>query len=276
MNKQDVNILVLPDIHGRRFWYDAINMFPKDEYPNLDIVFLGDYVDPYESLEHITRQEAIDNFKDILEYAKNDNRIKLLIGNHDMHYWYNAPYKSRVDYKNYDKIKDMFLQNFTLFNVAFEKIVNNEKFLFTHAGVTKQWFDHLRFIGKTAQIMHKDKLKDDQLEYCKFLENFEPDAIHLNKLKLNFQGQANLWMASYARGGDYNCGSCIWEDLTEWFYQGTEIGDMWQIFGHSRWSKDNPEEAYINKDKKIACVDTAYAWVITNDAQIKKLEEIEK
>ena len=276
MRKQDVNILILPDIHGRRFWYDAVNEFPKDKYPNLDIIFLGDYVDPYESLEHITRQDAIDNFKDILEYANNDSRIKLLIGNHDMHYWYNAPYKSRVDHKNYDKIKDMFLQNFTLFNVAFEKIVNNEKFLFTHAGVTKQWFEHLRFIGKNAQIIHKDKLKENQLEYCKFLENFEPDAKHLNKLKLNFQGQANLWMASYARGGDSGCGSCIWEDLSEWLYEGTEIGNMWQIFGHSRWSKENPDEAYINKEKKIACIDTKYAWVITNGGELKKLEEIEK
>ena len=274
MNKQDVNILVLPDIHGRRFWYDAINEFPKREYPNLDIVFLGDYVDPYESLEHITRKDAIYNFNDILKFANNDSRIKLLIGNHDMHYWYDAPYKSRVDEKNYDIIKDMFLKNFDLFNIAFDKTINDKYFLFTHAGVTKQWFEHLRFVGKTAQIIHKDKLKDDQLEYCKFLETFEPDAEHLNNLKINFQGQANLWMASWARGGDDKCGSCIWEDLQEWFYEGVEIPDIYQIFGHSRWSKDNPDEAYIDKNRKFACIDTKYAWVITNNGKLKKLSEI--
>lgn len=274
MSKQDVNILILPDIHGRRFWYDAVNEFPKEEYPNLDIVFLGDYVDPYESIEHIGRQEAIDNFKDILDYANNDSRIKLLIGNHDMHYWYNAQYKSRVDYKNYDKIKDMFLQNFTLFNVAFDKTINDRYFLLTHAGVTKQWYEHLRFIGKFAQTTKINKISEERIEYCKFLENFEPDAEHLNKLKINFQGQANLWMASYARGGDNSCGSCIWEDLREWFYEGVEIPDIYQIFGHSRWSKDNPDEAYIDKERKFACIDTKYAWVITNNGELKKLSEI--
>jgi len=274
MNKKDVNILILPDIHGRRFWYDSVNNFPKDEYPNLDIVFLGDYVDPYESIENISRQDAIDNFKDILYYAKNDSRIKLLIGNHDMHYWYDAPYKSRVDNKNYDKIKDMFLQNFTLFNIAFDKTINDKYFLLTHAGVTKQWYEHLRFVGKLGQITKIGKISEEQIEYCKFLKNFKPDAEHLNKLKLNFQGQANLWMASWARGGDDKCGSCIWEDLREWYYEGVEIPDIYQIFGHSRWSKDNPDEAYIDKERKFACVDTKYAWVITNNGELKKLSEI--
>ena len=267
----NINILVIPDIHGRTFWKNDIDMFPKEEYPNLDIIFLGDYLDPYESLEGINRIQAINNFNDILEYARNDRRIHLLIGNHDMHYWYNAPYKSRVDAKNYDKIKDMFLQNFTLFNVAYDKKINRRNFLFTHAGVTKQWFEHLKFVGKTALLIHKDKLTDDQKEFCKFLENFEPDAEHLNKLKLNFQGQANLWMCSWVRGGDDKCGSCIWEDLREWYYKGTEIPKLYQIFGHSRWGKDDPDEAYIDEKRKFACIDTAYSWVITNKGQLKKL-----
>ena len=272
MNKQDVNILILPDIHGRRFWYDSVNNFPKDEYPDLDIVFLGDYVDPYESIENISRQDAIDNFKDILDYAKNDSRIKLLIGNHDMHYWYNAPYKSRVDEKNYDKIKDMFLQNFTLFNIAFDKTVNDRYFLLTHAGVTKQWYEHLRFVGKLGQITKIGKISEEQIEYCK--KDMEPTADNLNMLKSVKLGQHNLWCVGWVRGGDNNCGSCIWEDLREWYYEGVEIPDIYQIFGHSRWSKDNPDEAYIDKERKFACIDTKYAWVITNNGELKKLSEI--
>ena len=60
------------------------------------------------------------------------------------------------------------------------------------------------------QMGSYSKLTDEQKEYCNFLKNFTLSADNLNKLKLNFQGQANLWMASYARGGDNNCGSCIW------------------------------------------------------------------
>ena len=40
--------------------------------------------------------------------------------------------------------------------------------------------------------------------------NYESQvADKLNKMKLNFQGQANLWMVSWARGGEYQNGSCL-------------------------------------------------------------------
>ena len=269
--KNNINVLVIPDIHGRKFWKNDIDKFPKEEYHDLDIVFLGDYVDPYKH-EGITREEAIDNFKEILDYTNNDNRIHLLIGNHDMHYWYNAPYKSRVDIENYNKIQEMFLQNFTLFNVAFDKTIDNKFFLFTHAGVSKPWLDHLHNIGKFSLETKFGKITDEQKEYCKFLQNIKPYAKDLNKLKDNFQGQANLWMASYARGGDYPNGSCIWEDLSEWQFNGMEIPDIWQVFGHSRWSKSDPDNAYINKERKFACVDTASSWIIDNDGNIIKVQ----
>lgn len=270
MTHKNIHTLIIPDVHGRIFWKEALNEFPKDKYPNLIIIFLGDYVDPYE-FEGVTRLGAIDNFKEIIDVAKNDNRIHLLIGNHDMHYWYDAYFKSRVDNKNYDKIKDMFLQNFTLFNIAYEETINNEKYLYTHAGVSKPWLNHLRFIGDLSLKTNIGKLADDQIPFCEMLRDMTPDADKLNKMKDNFQGQANLWMASYARGGDYNCGSCIWEDLGEWMYEGMEIPGLWQIFGHSRWSKSDPDDAFIDKKRKFACVDTASAWVITNKGKLKKL-----
>ena len=40
--------LIIPDVHGRDFWKDAANRFPGN------IVFLGDYLDPY-PLEEIGR-----------------------------------------------------------------------------------------------------------------------------------------------------------------------------------------------------------------------------
>lgn len=270
MTYKNIHTLIIPDVHGRIFWKEALNEFPKDKYPNLVIIFLGDYVDPYE-FEGVTRLGAINNFKEIIDAAKNDNRIHLLIGNHDMHYWYDAYFKSRVDNKNYDKIKDMFLQNFTLFNIAYEETINNEKYLYTHAGVSKPWLNHLRFIGDLSLKTNIGKLADDQIPFCEMLRDMTPDADKLNKMKDNFQGHANLWMASYARGGDYNCGSCIWEDLGEWLYEGMEIPGIWQIFGHSRWSKSDPDDAFIDKKRKFACVDTASAWVITDKGKLKKL-----
>ena len=43
---------------GRIFWKEAIEKYNKDNYPNLTIVFLGDYVDPYD-FEGITRKDAM-------------------------------------------------------------------------------------------------------------------------------------------------------------------------------------------------------------------------
>ena len=275
MIKTDIHTLVLPDIHGRTFWKDAINQFPKDQYPNLSIVFLGDYLDPYD-FEEISKKDAIENFKEIIQLSKEDNRIHLLIGNHDMHYWYNAHYKVRVDHKNYNDIKDLFLRNFIRFNIAFEEEINGVKYLYTHAGVTKYWFDHLHFVGENSLKFHKDKLDEEQRRYCGFLSRLEPCARDLNQLKINFQGQANLWMASIFRGGDSDCGSCIWADSSEWTYENSIIPniDMWQIFGHSL-AAGGFDEGLVNFDKKIAMLDSRQAWVISNNGELSKLKDID-
>ena len=279
---KNIHTLIIPDIHGRIFWKEAIEYYSKEKYPNLVIVFLGDYVDPYD-FEGITRKDAIDNFKEIIKLAKEDNRVHLLIGNHDMHYWYDASYKSRVDHKNYDKIKDLFLKNFTLFNIAYEETINNKKYLYTHAGVSSFWLRHLQFIGKLSVQNNKKyridqfgnkvkKLSDEQLPFAQMLETMTPDAEKLNKMKLNFQGQANLWMVSWARGGEYQSGSCLWEDWSEFKYKGMEIKGLWQIFGHSRWSKPDPEEADIDKRRHLANIDTASAWTITDKGTLSKFK----
>ncbi len=44
------NILVVPDVHGRKFWETAL------DYPG-EIIFLGDYTDPYPR-EGITMADA--------------------------------------------------------------------------------------------------------------------------------------------------------------------------------------------------------------------------
>lgn len=281
MEKNNIHTIVIPDVHGRTFWKTVFERYPQEEFPNIPIIFLGDYVDPYD-FEGIDKEFAIDNFKEIIDIAKKDKRVHLLIGNHDMHYWYDAPYKCRVDKKNYNIIKDIFLQNFTLFNIAYEEIINNEKYLYTHAGVSSFWLRHLQFIGKLCVQNNKQyrmdqfgkkvkKLSDEQLPFAQMLETMTPDAEKLNKMKLNFQGQANLWMASYSRGGDYSDGSCIWADLSEWYYNGSEIPEIWQVFGHSRWSKKDPDNPYIDWDRKFACVDTASSWIITNEGKFEKI-----
>ena len=287
MKRRHINTLVIPDIHGRTFWKDAISQFPKEEWQDLDIVFLGDYLDPYENIEDVTRLGAIENFKEIIELAKNDSRVHLLIGNHDMHYWYDARFKSRVDLYNYGTIKDLFLKNFTLFNVAYENEIDGIRYLYTHAGCTSYWIRHLKFVGENGISLNKEyridrlgnkikKVSDEQLPFCKMLKDIVPTAEQLNKFKLNFQGQALLWSISWYRGGDDQDGSCIWADFSEWAYNGVEIPGIFQIFGHSLFSGGSLDEGTIDHIRGFAMLDARQAWCIDCEGNIAKLKEIEE
>lgn len=277
-----IHTLVIPDIHGRTFWKEALERFPKDSFQNLSIVFLGDYLDPYE-FEGINKTDAIDNFKEIIEKAKEDSRIHLLIGNHDMHYWYNAIVKVRFDRIHCGNIKDLFLQNFTLFNIAYEEEINSQRYLYTHAGVTSFWLHHLNFIGDICIKRNKEtrrdlfgnekkKLSDERIPFCNMLKNMKGTAEELNKMKLDFQGQALLWEVSWLRGGDSDSGSCIWADFGEWNYENSNINNTWQIFAHSL-SNGGFDEGIVNYDKKFAMLDSRCAWVITDTQEIIKLKD---
>lgn len=73
-------IAICSDCHGRQFWKDVIPR--KDEFEK--IIFLGDYLDPY-GFEGVSNLNALDNFKEILEFKKeNIDKVVLLIGNHKM------------------------------------------------------------------------------------------------------------------------------------------------------------------------------------------------
>ena len=57
-------ILIIPDVHGRDFWKEAIE---RKDYEKA--VFLGDYSDPYD-IEGITDDVAIDNFEQLFGAVK--------------------------------------------------------------------------------------------------------------------------------------------------------------------------------------------------------------
>ena len=71
-------ILVIPDVHGRKFWHKAEEMIDKVD----KVVFLGDYLDPY-SYEGITFEDAVMEFEDILAFKEDySDKVVLLLGNH--------------------------------------------------------------------------------------------------------------------------------------------------------------------------------------------------
>ncbi len=216
------NVLVVPDIHGRKFWTEPckdIDSFSK-------IVFLGDYLDPYD-FEGISNSEAVDNFKDVIRFREsNPNKVVLLLGNHDLpyfsdYYYSLSDYHCRHMYKYHQVIHDMFNENRGLFSIAF--LMNNE-IIFTHAGIPSEW------LYNDAGI---DKSEKDMKSVCRKI-NAMPDSREGLKL---------LSCCGFYRGGKNMCGSCVWADIHEMkddsLYVRNSLGGMFpiqrkkQIFGHT-------------------------------------------
>lgn len=234
MNK---NLLIIPDVHGRLFWKQAI-----DSYPNTETIFLGDYLDPYWNIDGIRREQAFEVFKEILQLAKERNNIHLLLGNHDWHYIHEID-SCRIDRYRFNQIKQLFVENKDLFKLSFEWCNDNKKYLFTHAGVTESWLREINF-----------DIKDLNSE-------------NLNNLINTDNGIKYISMISYYRGGYDYFGSLIWADLREHLSSNILINDYYQIFAHS-YSKRQ-----IIRDN-FAMLDCARAFILTENNEIKKIEEM--
>lgn len=226
-----MNILVIPDVHGRTFWKDAVEKHTNDCDK---IVFLGDYLDSY-PWEFITRKMTIENFKEIIKYKKdNPDKVVLLLGNHDLAYYdRNFPYRVRYDSSNAYKIKQNFGRNRSLFQLAYE--VNLDKhYLFTHAGVLRSWYER-----------HKELIGDLTVD-------------NLNRLKTFPGGIRALCDVSRERGGFGRIGSMVWSDIDE-KSELEDFDDIYQIFGHSQ------QDSQPVITDTWACLDCRRAFVLNEE-----------
>ena len=224
--KKNIKILFVPDIHGRDFWRKSVlNTLEKS---NAKIVFLGDYIDPYED-DFIEQMEAdskfdyrkysIDVLNDIIDLKyKYPDRIILLQGNHDTGYSIGKDIcESRRDYLNAATITEIFRENWDKFQLAYEETINGVHFVFSHAGISTD------FMEKYYNVTEKDKMVD-------FLNN-----IWLTKEKLHFLGVYD----NYRGYGGTEWASPIWADIRQMSKLTKEntVGDF-QIVGHTQLIND--------------------------------------
>ena len=126
-----MEVILIGDIHGRTIWKQIVERHPDADH----FVFFGDYFDPYEDIPY---WELAKNFKAIVQLKKElGDRVVLLLGNHDLHYYADVEPCSRYDYLNSSRIANLFKESLHLFQVAFEF----EGLLCTHAGVSPSWLD---------------------------------------------------------------------------------------------------------------------------------------
>ena len=220
-----MKVLVLPDIHGRRFWVEPCKKV--DNYEK--IIFLGDYFDPYK-FEDISFSDCIDNFKEIINFKKNNiDKVVLLIGNHDLPYysdeyyhfsWYHCRHSSSF----HDEIAELFEKNRKLLQLSC--VV--EDVLFTHAGVESGWLSNV--------------VKCDETDINKISDN-------INLLLHQKNGMEKLYCITSERGGRDRYGSCVWTDVHDMMWDNDvitkkPINNIKQVFGHTM-------QAFYNEKRDI-------------------------
>ena len=221
-------ILIVPDVHGRTFWHQAKELVDRVD----QIVFLGDYLDPYPH-EGISFDEAFEEFNEILEFKKEyPDLVTLLVGNHDMHYIIDEFMNcSRRNMEMQDQLHELYNSNLDLL-----KLIHTEgDWLFSHAGVYKNWMDKYEFTL-------------DDLNLQTFLNSHWPALEDL----------------SWYRGGDNSVGSCIWADIRESVNYGL-IPNYKQVVGHTQLN----EKPYISD--KIACLDVRRCFIL--DTETNEINE---
>lgn len=132
-----MKIGVIPDVHGCTAWKKNIEKLKDCD----KIVFLGDYVDSLNENER--GLPALANVKEIIEVAKSDPRIDLLVGNHEFeNYWFGHGRCSGFQENCYQAYHQFFEENADVFKIA----VQYDGWVFSHAGFTKTWVEEtMRF-----------------------------------------------------------------------------------------------------------------------------------
>lgn len=246
-----MNVLVLPDIHSRVFWREAINKYSKDVDK---VIFLGDYIDPYyDELKGNPDSMECDDFYDVdsnlmmlddIVSLKKKEPLKyiLLTGNHtDSYIWSDFSAAKRTDEQNWNTYHKFFTKNLIYFNLVY--VIDNV--IFSHAGITKEWLSYINLLPDDIMTAAKTLMDTD-------LSDFNPNIIST---------------IGWFRGG-YGAGSCEWADIREHIekvidpilneFIGKGYDGVFQVFGHTQL------KAPLICDK-WACLDCRKAFIVNTE-----------
>lgn len=235
MNKK---VLIIPDIHGRTFWRDAVKR-------NIDkvekIVFLGDYLDPY-PYEQINEHYAVTNLQNIIDLKReNKDKVVLLLGNHDWpyimpQYFHTSRHSAFIE----PLAHSTFMADIELFQMVYTHSIGTHRYVFSHAGIHPKWVN-----------MYFDNTDIDEISS---LFNCRPVDIPTYALD-------SLNCASSLRGGDAPAGSMTWADVREWSLVSHDPSTT-HIFGHTQ-QLGRPIITH-----EYACLDCREAFILNAEGEI--------
>lgn len=271
IDKNDINTILIPDVHGRKFWEDALPFIEQ----GIPTIFMGDYLDVY-SHEKISRAEALKNFETIIDIAKNHSNVQLLFGNHDAGYAMDSYIcDCRTDYRNFNKIRKIFKDNFELFKLCVKVDVDGKIFMISHAGIHPWWLNSYKnTFNQMCQkcnttFEHIDTFLNDIL-LRPFKKDFIPDESEDN-LFLFKAALTILGACGRERGGRDAAGSLIWADINE--YNPNYVKDTFkyeQIVGHTmQYYSVSP----VIIPGVITCIDCFDCFFIDNEGDLRRLKD---
>lgn len=212
---------IIGDVHGNPVALDLI----MDDAIN---VFVGDYLDAKRE-NYQTGQEI--NFLEILRYKQeNPDKVNLLLANHDMPYFFLGRYGYVAANSKAFHYYEMFQTHKHLFDgVAYGK----GKYLITHAGVSKVWYEKYfgEYKGETAEELAQklnDLFWEDPNAYT-----FGEQHYYVTDIYGDDEHQSPVWIRPRA--------------LKE--YNLLENTDIVQIVGHT------PKQKIENFNNKIIFID---------------------
>lgn len=221
-----MNVISVGDLHGKNCW-KKIDLNRYDQ-----IVFIGDYVDS----EIHSNLEILSNLYELLRLKKTfPDKVVLLLGNHDIQYLYYPDYRcSRFRPDVQPEISNIFIEHRPLFQIAYQQ----GNYLWTHAGISKQWCGH-----------HQHLLNDFQRQFAT-----TDLASTLNAIALSSR-QHHLHEVGPIRGGKQGiAGGITWADQSETIHDFIE--GYHQIVGHTPVNKIVTATAENGSITYIDCLNT--------------------
>ena len=245
-------ILVVPDVHGRIFWKEPV----KKYFDFVDrIVFLGDYLDPYEDEDGLA-DDIYQNLMEIIALKQeNMEKIVLLKGNHDQHYaskhFEELAGGTRMYQQNWNKYHQALVDYKDLFKIAHIETINALPYVFTHAGLTLYWLK---------------KVNDNIWKLPDNLVSIDDPTIieRINQLDDNGQGQDMLaTVGTYRSWFGEKTGSVLWADIHEHAIPDTPhaygLDKVFQVFGHTKLYGGQTD---MVKTEHLAMIDSQQCFLI--------------
>lgn len=235
-------MIIIPDIHGRTFWKEAVQ-----DHENEKIIFLGDYTDPYpdEDVEYWQGYQAL---AEVIAFKKEHiNNVVLLWGNHDLSYINPHIPLCRHDEENFHEIRLLLRKHQHLFELVHEEKVGDRRVVFSHAGIHPEWL----------------KENADTIGTLKSGE----EAATLNQRFRKGEINKALGQLSWYRGGLYPAGSCVWADAEEFqdILPEDLLPDCYQVFGHT-------QQAAPLITERFACLDCRTAFELNSSMVFRPLK----